>query len=82
MHEVSQGKTFGAGDDDVEDRPAKTEAAGFAGEATDHFGPAFDFTQRALEQVGAAQSLAQPERVTEVDAERRQVFGETGRRTG
>jgi len=79
MLEVSQGEASGAGDDEVENRPAKTEAAGLAGEATDHFGPAFDLTQRALEQVGAAQSFAQPERVTEVGAESRQVFGQASR---
>jgi hypothetical protein len=45
MLEVSQRKTFGAGEDNVEGRPAKTEAAGLAGQATDHFGPAFDFIQ-------------------------------------
>src|SRR5487761_706720 len=80
MLEVSQGETSGAGNDEVENRPAKTEAAGLAGEATDHFGPAFDLTQRALEQVGAAQSLAQSERVTKMNAESRQVVGQASRR--
>jgi hypothetical protein len=32
MLEVSQGEASGAGDDEVEDRPAKTEAADLAGE--------------------------------------------------
>src|SRR5437899_11994091 len=80
MLEVSQGEASGAGADELENSPARTETAGLAGEATDDFGPAFELTQRALEQVGAAQSLAQPERVAEVDAESRQVSGQASRR--
>jgi hypothetical protein len=54
MLEVSQCEAPRAGDDEVKDRPAKTEAARLAREAADYFSPAFDLTQRALKQVGAA----------------------------
>ena len=38
-------------DEQVEHRPDEGEAAGLAGEAAHHLGPAFDFAERALEQV-------------------------------
>jgi len=66
MLEVSQGETSGPAMTRSRTAQQRLRQASLAGEATDHFGPAFDLPQRALEQVGAAQSLAQSERVTEV----------------
>src|SRR5215472_7152365 len=78
--ERCQSESASAGDDQVEYGPAQTQAAGLARETPDHLDPSTDLTERALQQVGGAQPLAQPERVVEVDGERRQVLGQAGGR--
>jgi len=79
MLEVSEAETSGTTDDEVENRPAKAEAAGLAGEAANDLGPSLDLAQRPLEQVGAANLFAKTKRIVQMDAQRRQVSGQTRR---
>jgi len=74
-----QPEAVAAGDDEVHDRPGEGEARGLAREATDDLRPSPDLLQRALQQVGAPQPPPEPERVGEMDGQRRHVVGQAGR---
>src|SRR5579885_2563770 len=64
--EVVEADAVGAGDDEVEDRPAEGEAAGLAGEAADHLRPSLHLAEAPLEQVRGAPHAAMLERVAQV----------------
>ena len=69
-------------DEEIEDGPDEREAAVLAGEPAHHLGPAFDFAERALEQVGRSPPPAVSGRVAQVHDERveivRQALGRGG----
>jgi hypothetical protein len=71
-----------AGDDEIEHCPGGGETARLAREPADDLGPAAYFLERALQQVGAAQSPPERERVGQMDSERDQVIGQTRRGRG
>ncbi len=64
----------------VQHRPAHTQAAGFSRKAADHFRPPPHFLQRTLQQIRGPEPLAQAWEVVQMDAQGRQVLGEAGRR--
>jgi len=77
MLKVSEAKTCSTADDEVENSPAKAEAAGLSREAADDLGPSLDLAQRPLEQVGAAKPFTKAKRVVQMYAQRLQVISQT-----
>jgi hypothetical protein len=78
--ELGQAEATSAGEEQVEHRPAQAQAARLAGEAPDDLGAPPHLLERALQQVRGAEAAAQARQVLEVDAQRRQILGQAGRR--
>ena len=78
--EVVEADAVGAGDDEVEHRPAEGEAAGLAGEAADHLGAPADLDEGALEQVRGPDPVVVLGRPAQVREDRVEVVGDDGHR--
>jgi hypothetical protein len=82
MLQCGEAEFASAGDKQVKHRLVRAQAARLAGDPADHLRPPLDLLQQALQQVRRAQPPAEAMRVLEVHAERRQVLGRAGGRSG
>ena len=79
MIEQGEPKTSAAGDDEVHDRPGHRQTGGLTQEPADDLGSPPNLLERALQQVGRAQPLLEPERIGQVNGQGRQVVGQARR---
>src|SRR5437868_3780496 len=74
--QIAEPQPARASDEEVQHGPAEAEATGLTREATDHLSPPADLLERALQQVGGTEALAQTREILEVYAERWQVLSQ------